>query len=167
MRRRNQRFPQSSCIGIMMKLRSACGAAPFCVPASPHAVANATAKRAALSTRFAPRRGAGFPRQALRLASLRGEPSGLCLRVPPDCPEVRGNVESCRAAHALASVFALPYLACASASRTGPFYFRACPRLRLTSAPQFADKKRQLVAELPWHSLMRRKIASKKILRTQ
>ena len=166
MRRRNQRFPQTSCIGILMKLRSACGAALFCVPASPHAVANATAKRAALSTRFASA-GIGIsPGQALRLASLRGGAVGTLLARTSrlsgssgECRELPRRARSC-----LCSCPAL--LALAAASLTDPFIL-APASLRVSSVPPFADKKRQLVAELPCRSLMKRKIASKKILRTQ
>lgn len=165
MRRRNQRFPQTSCIGIMMKLRSACGAALFCVPASPHAVANATAKRAALSTRFASA-GIGIsPGQALRRASLRGRRRDFaCAYLPPDRKPGGMSRDHLRARSRLCFCPAL--LALASAAPNESFIFSPAS-LRVSSVPPFADKKRQLVAELPWRSLMRRKIASKKILCTQ
>ena len=71
------------------------------------------------------------------------------------------------AAPALASIFTLPCLALAdlaSAFLTGPCKF--APALTAASpVPQFwqslSDKKRQLVAELPWHSFVREKINSK------
>ena len=156
MRQRNQRFPQSSCIGLMMKLRSACGLRCSACLLSPPRRSKRHCQTCSAPHALCFGRGI-FPGQALRRASLRGESSRLCLRVPHDCPKARGNVESCRAAHALASVLPCPPRSCRSVPDRS-FYSRTSPRLRLSSAPPFADKKRQLVAELPWHSLMRRKI---------
>ena len=165
MRRRNQRFPQSSCIGIMMKLRSACGVALFCVPADPSLRSKRQCQTCSALHALCSGRGI-FPGQALRRASLRGRRRDFACAYLPTARKPGGmSRDHLRARSRLCFCPAL--LAVAVAFLTDPFYFRACPRLRLTSAPQFADKKRQLVAELPWHSFVREKIASKKILRTQ
>ena len=163
MQRRNQRFPQSSCTGIIRKLQSACGVAPFCVPAClHHDVASALPNvYRSPPTRVAEAGSPEFPRQALHRASLRESRRDFaCAYLPPD--RKLGEMSKA-AAPALASIFTLPCLALAdlaSAFLTDPCNF--APALTAASpAPQFwqplSDKKRQLVAELPYRSLMRGK----------
>ena len=169
MRRRNQRFPQSSCIGIMMKLRSACGVALFCVPADPSLRSKRQCQTCSALHALCSGRGI-FPGQALRRASLRGRHRDFACAYLMTARKFEG-MSRAAAPRTLSPLFLpCPPRSCRSVPERSFLFSRLpspLPRLRLSSAPPFADKKRQLVAELPWRSFVREKIASKKILRTQ
>ncbi len=120
-----------------MKLRSKCGAALFCMPGwLHHAVANATAKRAVLPTRFASA-GIGIsPGQALRRASLRGSRRDFaCAYLTTARKLGKMSRDHLRARSRLC--FALPSSPSPRSCRSGPdrsFYSRTCPRRCLACA---------------------------------